>query len=115
VWLSVAIGTFVVNGPVLVLLVGPLIAYTRSAGDNIPPSRAWVALVVFAAGFAGAWLWWALTVPVWRVWAHERTTDRNALIALSEIAGLTWPRGSAFAKTEIKSAAIRRRERELGL
>jgi hypothetical protein len=91
-------GLAVVNGPVALLLGGPGYAVFRLVGNG--------PLVAFAmiAGFALAWLWWSLSVPRWRLWAYERVTDIPRLKARAIEAGLTWPDGSVFGRTEIKSA-----------
>ena len=93
---AVAYGLLVVNGPVLVLMLGGLWLGARlSAGA---PSGT---ILGFAVGFVLAWLWWSLSVPRWRAWALSRGADPERLQQLSQRAGVVWPRGSLFAKTEL--------------
>ena len=67
------------------------------------------------AGWLLAWVWWSLAVPKWRLWAYERVADIAELKARAVTAGLTWPDGNIFTRTEIKSRAHAQRERELEL
>jgi hypothetical protein len=107
-------GLFAVNGPVMLLLVGPLYFFGRLVERGaISRSYNWVAVVIFALGFALAWLWWSLAVPRWRVWAYERVQDIPLLKERAVAVGLTWPDGHRFGKTEIKSQSLAHREREL--
>jgi hypothetical protein len=107
-------GLLVVNGPVLVLLLGPLAVFAYLV-DRRVVSRDfnWVGLLVFVAGFVLAWLWWSLSVARWRVWAYERVDDIHALKEQAVAVGLTWPDGHVFERTEFKSKALAERQREL--
>ncbi len=109
---AIAAGLLAVNGPVLVLLLGPLalFAYAQKYGLLLP-SQIWIALVVVVAGFVLAWLWWSFTIPKWRLWAYERVTDIIALKNAAVSVGLTWPDGHLFGRTEIKSKDHAARER----
>ncbi len=105
---AVLIGRIVVNGPVFLFLMGafavPIVL--------IPRLGAWVA-VIFVLFFSLAWLWWSLSIPRWRLWAFERVTSIIELKHAAVLAGLTWPDGHFFERTEIKSAAIREKEKYL--
>jgi 8-oxo-dGTP diphosphatase len=105
---AVTVGRAVVNGPVFLLLFGPGLA----AWKFMPGSGPWI-LGAFAAGFVLAWLWWSFSVPRWRVWAYQHVSDISELKQAAVLAGLTWPDGHLFERTEIKSAAIRAREEAL--
>jgi hypothetical protein len=48
-----------------------------------------------------AWPWWSVTVPRWRHWALSRGVDAKQLQKAGVRAGLVWPRGWIFEKTEI--------------
>jgi hypothetical protein len=105
---AVLVGRIVVNGPVFLLLFGPgalMLSWMPTAG-------LWV-LAGFVVGFILAWLWWSLSVPRWRVWAYERVRDIAELKDAAVSAGLTWPDGHPFERTEIKSVKILERERQL--
>ena len=111
---AIWIGLLVVNGPVLLLLCGPLFAfdYLQKHG-GISRSYNWVGLPLFIAGFVLAWLWWSLSVPRWRLWAYQRVSDIAALKERAIGVGLTWPDNHMFGRTEIKSPAHAAAEKEL--
>lgn len=110
---AIARGFLMVTLPVFLLLLGPaaLVFFTVRGGSN---GIAWVC-VALVVGFVLAWLWWSVSLPRWRLWALERVDDVAKLYQTAQAAGLTWPRGHFFEKTEIKSAAHRQREYELEL
>ena len=103
---AVAIGTLVVNVPVFLLLFGPgSVAIWLGRDDTLP----WLIPLSFAA----AWGWWSVLVPRWRLWAYERVPSTGALHDRAVAAGLLWPRGSFFERTEMKTLAQRERQEEL--
>jgi hypothetical protein len=107
-------GLLVVNGPVLLLLTGPIALFALLIERRIlSQTDTWVGVLVFVASFVVAWLWWSVSVPRWRIWAYERVNDIPSLKKQAVVAGLTWPEGHTFAKTELKSKAQAQREREL--
>lgn len=107
-------GLLLVNGPVFVLLVGPLAMFALLVeSGTIARDYNWVGIALFPASFGLAWLWWSFAVPRWRLWAYERVADISALKQDAVVVGLTWPEGHVFGKTEIKSKAQQVREREL--
>lgn len=109
-------GLLVVNGPVLLLLVGPGALFAVLIEHHWLPRRYnALGLLLFIAGFVLAWLWWSFAVPRWRLWAYQRVGAEQipALKAEAVAVGLTWPAGHRFERTEIKSSRQRRREREL--
>lgn len=111
---AILTGLLVVNGPVFVLLFGPLAVFSKLIDKHIVDrTYNWVGFVVFLGGFVLAWVWWAISVPRWRVWGYERVENIPLLKRRAVEVGLTWPDGHFFSKTEIKSQAIRMREREL--
>lgn len=107
-------GLLVVNGPVLLLLLGPVAVFAYLVNHNVISQKYnWLALLLFAAGFVLAWLWWSLSVARWRVWAYERVEDIPALKKHAVAAGLTWPDGHVLEKTEIKTKGLAKRQHEL--
>lgn len=107
-------GLLIVNGPVFVLLVGPLGIFSLLIKfEAISRTYNWVGVAVFPASFVLAWLWWSFSVPRWRLWAYERVEDIANLKEQAVAVGLTWPQGHAFGRTELKSKAQRARERDL--
>ena len=95
-------GLLVVNGPVTFLLIVPAITSILVA------HRGPIVYTTAGAGFVLAWLWWSLAVPRWRLWAYERVpvADIPQLKRQAVQVGLTWPDGSLFGRTEIKSASM---------
>jgi hypothetical protein len=87
-------GQLIVNGPVVLLLIGPLLAAVKW-------SSVWNWGIV-PAGFVAAWLWWSFSVPRWRNWALDRGADPDELQSRGERAGIVWPVGSFFEKTEFR-------------
>jgi hypothetical protein len=111
---AIRVGLLRVNGPVFVLLVGPLGIFALAVKQGVVSRHwNWVGLPVFLCSFVLAWLWWSYAVPRWRLWAYERVSDIAALKERAVAVGLTWPDGHAFGRTELKSARQRAREREL--
>jgi len=54
-------------------------------------------------GFTGAivaWLWWSLSVPLWREWARVHGADEEQTQQLAVGTLLIWPKGWFFEKTE---------------
>lgn len=89
-----------------VILIGHLIV-------NVPVT----AIIVFTAVrcvmaglsfFAGmlirvvGWLYWSFVMPRWRRWALRNGADEDNLYKWSRLTLLTWRKGSAFEKTEMK-------------
>lgn len=55
--------------------------------------------------FISSWLAWSVQVPRWRVWAYRRVEDIEALKAEAVSAGLIWPEGHFFQRTELRTDA----------
>jgi hypothetical protein len=106
---AILVGLLIVNGPVLLLLFAPTLTILMIARQ--PPGLH--LLLSLGVGFIAAWTWWSFSVPRWRIWAYERVTDIVKLKSLAVAAGLTWPEGSIFERTEFKSAQLRVREAQL--
>ena len=99
---AIWIGLLVVNGPVLFLICGPLFVFGQLVESGIlSRSNSWLGFLVLVGGFVLGWLWWAVSVPIWRRWAHRHVNDIESLKSRAIACGLTWPDGHAFEKTEI--------------
>jgi hypothetical protein len=61
----------------------------------------WAALGLLL-GVIPAWLWWALSVPLWREWAKQCGADEDKTQQLGVWTALVWPKGWLFEKTEIR-------------
>lgn len=110
---AISIGLIFVNGPVILMLVGPLGAFiVLSKNGLISQSYNWTVIPAFLAGFVAAWVWWSFSVPRWRVWAYERVNEIGLLKERAVAVGLTWPDTHVFGKTEFKTRALRDRERK---
>ena len=95
--LAVERGNRLINWPVkLLMAAGFVLGWVLLDRDNL------FGLLVAAAGFVAAWLWWSYFVPRWRNWAHTRGADPEDLQALGVQANLLWPKGSVFERTEIR-------------
>jgi hypothetical protein len=87
-------GQLVVNLPVLAMIfLGGICSVKVLRGP-------WILLGMFGS-IAGAWLWWSLAVPRWRLWALRSGCDPDELQAQGMETGLLWPKGSFFEKTEL--------------
>ena len=110
VGLAIAIGTAWVNLPVLPLMLAPLSVYAsrvpRTVDADALPGALAGTLGSFLAGFVVAWLWWALMLPRWRLWAWRRVHEKSELKTRAIAVGLIWPDGHLFGRTEIRSAKM---------
>lgn len=105
---AIWIGQLIVNGPVAILLFGPILFLL-----HFKPHPGYLGFAVALGDFVSAWLWWSLSVPKWRLYAYERAADLGQLKQLAIYTGLTWPDESFFGRTEIKSAQHAAREKEI--
>ena len=99
-------GTAAVNLPVFVILTTPL--WLRFLNPKFE-----VLDFAFPLFFVAAWFWWSVTVPKWRLWAYKRVDHVQELKRQAVTFGLTWPSGSFFERTEIKTSAHRQAEKRL--
>ncbi len=99
---AIYIGLLWVNAPVFLLLFGPVYLTLT----YFPKNNSLILLVAFL-GFVAAWGYWAVSVPRWRVWALERVESPGELQSKAVAAGLVWPEGSFFGRTEITNAKLR--------
>ena len=105
---AIRIGSLVVNGPVLLLIIdGFLWSTSMKDGPVI-----WLPAV---GGFILAWIWWSVAIVKWRAWAYRNVQLEHIMELKSAAirANLAWPDGSFFAKTEIKSK--KERDAELSI
>jgi hypothetical protein len=91
-------GAILINCMVLPIMLAPLaLLQVVFQIKNAPASALCLAL-----GFCAAWIYWSITVTVWRWWA----TARRGLSAeevqwRGQQALLLWPKGHFFEKTEL--------------
>ena len=107
---AITVGLLWVNGPVLLCFAVPLLVLELW----FPESNS-LLLVVFliVPAFLAGWLWWSFSVARWRLWAYKRVDDIPELKRKAVQAGLTWPDGHFFERTEVKSAEHAALERSL--
>jgi hypothetical protein len=98
---ALIVGFFWIHGPILLFFVGPLYVLELYRESFVVAGRL-VALIFacLAIGFVLGWIWWKLTVPMWRVWAAERVSDIPRLRRWAVAAGLYWPDYCLIAMTE---------------
>ncbi len=109
---AVIVGLIWVNGPVLALLFSAIILpfglWEFLIEGSLPQWVAVAICVVFAlALWCAAWLWWSLNVPRWRLWSYRRVEDLARLQRQAVEAGLLWPAGHFFERTEIASDQLK--------
>lgn len=105
---AVARGQWMVNGPVALAMFGPA-ALVAAGGWLIGYAEEGfaIAVLVFFPSVIAAWIVWSVRVPLWRIWAYARVNDLDELKARAVEAGLIWPEGHWFEKTEIRSRRMR--------
>jgi hypothetical protein len=105
---AILVGVIWVNGSVLLGLIVPVLVIgiggimiandPSSALANLGP-----VIVGMIVGFVCAWLAWSSQISHWRLWAYRRVTDIDALKVAATSAGLIWPEGHVFGRTEFRS------------
>jgi len=106
---AIMVGTIWINGPVFSLLFGPaMLVFLLGAPHRgeVPKAVLIGGGVAFVLGIIAAWAWWSYMVPRWRVWAWSRVSDLGELRIRAVRAGLIWPQGHFFERTEFRSKAL---------
>jgi hypothetical protein len=115
--LAVTVGTLWINIPVLCLLLSPIIVYALLLGpEGRRPGTANDLIAVVALlllGFLAAWLWWSVMIPRWRLWAWSRVESIPELKRRAVGAGLIWPEGHFFERTEFRTQSTEKALRDL--
>ncbi len=92
-------GFLIVNLPLLIIIIGIPIALSYlivgNFGDGGIIGKSIVPCIILG------WLWWSYTLPKWRLWAVKNVEDIYQLFEDGISAGLMWPVGHFFQKTEI--------------
>ena len=92
-----------VNGPVLVIMLGPTLAVLLVAlvsGASIRGTVP-VAGMVLIVSWLFAWLTWSILTPRWRLWAYERVEDIDELKRIAVADRVLWRDGHIFHRTEL--------------
>lgn len=93
-------------------LFSPATAYLFSANSNLSISLIEV-LALLCISLVLAWSWWSFMVSQWRMWAYARVEDLSSLERSAIAAGLIWPTGHFFERTEFRSKATDAKLRDL--
>jgi hypothetical protein len=100
-------GQRMINYPVFAIqMVGFGVGYYLTTFPAFPQ---WIALIVFILGFTGAWLYWSFNITKWKLWAFKNVDDVYDLKYRAIKGKLIWPDGSIWEKTEIWSAADKKK------
>ncbi len=108
---AVIVGTLWVNIPVLPIMFAPVAAFLYWGPRYVSqPSTPFIVIGMLGLlflGFVIAWCWWSYMVPRWRVWAWQRVEDLHGLRVRAARAGLIWPKGHLFEKTEFRPRRLK--------
>ena len=104
-------GLWSVNAPILPIMFTPLLLPLLVGNTQDLPTL--IFPLAFVGGLVCAWIWWSTMLPRWRLWALQHVDDGYALHLQAISAGLEWPHGHIFERTEIKSRQHKRQERGL--
>jgi hypothetical protein len=107
---AVVTGMFWVNGSALLAFGLPIVVAVMISSmteiDQVADAGILIGMVlILVLSFVSAWLAWSVQVPRWRVWAYRRVKDIEALKAAAVSAGLIWPEGHFFQRTELRTSA----------
>jgi hypothetical protein len=107
---AITAGLFWVNGSAMLGFALPIIVALVVSGmvdlDHLPGFVALIGIaVVFALSFLMSWIAWSFQCPRWRVWAYRKVDDIEALKSSAVTAGLLWPEGHFFQRTELRAKA----------
>jgi len=91
---SILVGTLVITLPILIIFLIPIVL--------VFVLKSFLPIAFVTVSFVTAWLWWSITVPIWREWALKRGVDPEKLQTAAVAAQLVWPKGSIFEKTEFR-------------
>lgn len=105
---AVTVGQIVVNVPVILILFSPLFFTLKRFGEFDKHG-----LLALFCGFLMAWLFWSICVPRWRLWAYKRVNSITELKVAAINAGLIWPPGNVFERTEIVTSHLNDKLTEL--
>jgi hypothetical protein len=92
IWKAIVVGQLVVNLPAVGIMLAALFL-----GSFVVP---WPFRLL--GGALAGWVWWSVAVSRWRDWALNGGIDPERLQKFAFRAGLTWPKGSLFERTEFR-------------
>jgi len=105
---AILAGVIWVNGSAMLGFALPIVVLISlmNGADEVGGPGVLIGLVlIFLLSFVAAWFAWSVQVPRWRVWAYRRVNDIEALKDSAVSAGLIWPEGHFFQRTELRTAA----------
>lgn len=108
---AIWIGILAVNGPVLILIYGIMFGGMFLAEKGVLPSHFFLLSVLL--GPLIGWIYWSITIPIWRIWAFSRVEDHDSLSLKAVNAMLIWPEGHWCELTEFRTVKQSKRLKEL--
>jgi len=97
---AIRVGQLLVNVPLIfVMLIGSGLFFYLGIKFEI----LWLMPLGVFLSFIPMWLWWSVTITIWRIWAFENCIYVHDLKEEAIYAGLIWHDGSIFEKTEIRT------------
>lgn len=100
-----------VNTPTLIIMFGMWgLCFFMTMATSLP---VWVIIITAVLSFAFGWLYWAIAITRWRIWAFDNVRNVHELKTRAIGKQLIWPDGSIFEKTELRSAAQKQKLAEL--
>lgn len=94
-------GNRMMNIPVMLILFGPVLLSVYLYAEFKFPG--WIIAIVGVAGFVAAWLYWAIMITRWRIWAFENVRNVQDLKKKAIAAKIISEDGSFSEKTEIRT------------
>lgn len=105
-------GNYFVNIPAgAILAMGfALVAFSLPENDT---QTYWPVVFVVVGAFVLAWLYWAIAITRWKLWAYARVNNINELKRQAIETKLIWPDDSFFSKLSIETAANKQKLKQL--
>jgi hypothetical protein len=102
---AIQTGKKVVNTPISILVVSPLICLLLYAfienGGEVETFKS--LLIAVGIGLALSWIYWSFVAPKWLVWAYKKVENKSELYARAVKGNLIWRKGHWANKTLIFS------------
>lgn len=104
---AIAKGHRMVNYPTMMVMFGVIgLSLYLGIGEILP---VWIMPVGIGLSFVLAWLCWSFMITRWRMWAFEKVRNVHELKKRAIQEKLIWSDDSIFEKTEIRTAAHKKK------
>ena len=100
-------GHKMVNYPAMAILFGMIVLGLFVSFQQT--FLVWIFLASLLVAFLSAWLYWSIMITKWRIWAFENVRNVHELKTRAVKEKLIWEDGSFFERTEIRTAADKKR------